>query len=92
MNYGAIGMVIGHEIIHGFDDQGRKFDAQGNLRDWWTDADAESYETRGNVHRRTIHARKFQKRASRERELTLGETLLTTAAFVWLSWLSATTR
>ncbi|MBV9609149.1 MAG: M13 family metallopeptidase, partial [Acidobacteria bacterium] len=36
VNYGAIGMVIGHEIIHGFDDQGRKFDAKGNLRDWWT--------------------------------------------------------
>ena len=36
MNYGAIGMVIGHEIIHDFDDQGRKFDARGDLRDWWT--------------------------------------------------------
>ena len=36
VNYGAIGMVIGHELTHGFDDQGRKFDAHGNLRDWWT--------------------------------------------------------
>ena len=47
VNYGAIGAVIGHEIIHGFDDQGRKFDAQGNLRDWWTDKDAKEYEARG---------------------------------------------
>jgi putative endopeptidase len=47
VNYGAIGMVIGHEITHGFDDEGRKFDAQGNLRDWWTPADAKAYEERG---------------------------------------------
>jgi len=46
VNYGAIGMVIGHEITHGFDDQGRKFDAQGNLRDWWTAEDAKQYEKR----------------------------------------------
>ena len=47
-NYGAIGMVIGHEITHGFDDQGRKFDAKGNLRDWWTASDAMNYDERGN--------------------------------------------
>jgi len=46
VNYGAIGMVIGHEITHGFDDQGRKFDANGNLKDWWTAADAANYEER----------------------------------------------
>ena len=46
MNYGAIGAVIGHEIIHGYDDQGRKFDADGNLRDWWTPADAANYDQR----------------------------------------------
>ncbi|MEO8657944.1 MAG: M13 family metallopeptidase [Bryobacteraceae bacterium] len=43
-NLGAIGMVIGHEAIHGFDDQGRKFDEKGNLRDWWTAEDAKRYE------------------------------------------------
>jgi endothelin-converting enzyme/putative endopeptidase len=43
VNYGAIGMVIGHELTHGFDDQGRQFDAQGNLRDWWTPADAKAF-------------------------------------------------
>jgi endothelin-converting enzyme/putative endopeptidase len=46
VNYGAIGMVIGREITHGFDDQGRKFDARGNLRDWWTPDDAKAYEQR----------------------------------------------
>ncbi len=47
VNFGAIGMVIGHELTHGFDDQGRKFDAQGNLRDWWTEKDAKQYDERG---------------------------------------------
>jgi putative endopeptidase len=46
VNYGAIGMVIGHEITHGFDDQGRKFDANGNLRDWWTADDSKAYDQR----------------------------------------------
>src|SRR5262249_32389527 len=47
VKYGGIGAVIGHEIIHGYDDQGRKFDADGNLRDWWTPADAANYDERG---------------------------------------------
>ena len=46
MNYGAIGAVIGHEMTHGFDDQGRQFDAKGNLRDWWTPKSAEEFEKR----------------------------------------------
>jgi predicted metalloendopeptidase len=46
VNYGAIGAVIGHEISHGFDDQGRKSDGKGNLRDWWTEADAAAFEAR----------------------------------------------
>lgn len=44
MNYGAIGAVIGHEIGHGFDDQGRRFDAQGRIRDWWTEATNARFE------------------------------------------------
>jgi putative endopeptidase len=44
VNYGGIGAVIGHEMSHGFDDQGRQFDAQGNLRDWWTAEDATKYK------------------------------------------------
>jgi endothelin-converting enzyme/putative endopeptidase len=45
-NFGAIGAVIGHEMTHGFDDQGRKFDADGNLRDWWSPKDAQEFEKR----------------------------------------------
>jgi putative endopeptidase len=46
VNYGSIGAVIGHEIGHGFDDQGRKVDGEGNLRDWWTAADAKAFDER----------------------------------------------
>jgi predicted metalloendopeptidase len=46
VNFGAIGMVIGHEITHGFDDRGRRYDAWGNLREWWTPADRKRYEER----------------------------------------------
>jgi len=46
INLGGIGLVIGHELTHGFDDEGRKFDAQGNLRDWWTAKDGEEFEKR----------------------------------------------
>jgi putative endopeptidase len=46
VNYGAIGVVIGHEMTHGYDDQGRKYDADGNLNDWWTEADAKAFEDR----------------------------------------------
>jgi len=48
VNYAAAGAVIGHETIHGFDDQGRKFDENGNLRNWWTASDAQAYEKRGD--------------------------------------------
>ncbi len=46
INFGAIGAVIGHELTHGFDDEGRHFDAKGNLRDWWTAQDTEHFEQR----------------------------------------------
>jgi putative endopeptidase len=49
VNYGAIGAVIGHEISHGFDDQGRRSDAYGNLRDWWTPEDARAFESRATA-------------------------------------------
>jgi endothelin-converting enzyme/putative endopeptidase len=47
-NYGAIGAVIGHELTHGFDDEGRHFDAEGNLRDWWSEADSKEFESRAS--------------------------------------------
>lgn len=49
VNYGAIGGVIGHEFTHGFDDQGRQSDGDGNLRDWWTPADAEQFKKRAQL-------------------------------------------
>jgi putative endopeptidase len=48
-NYGAIGVVIGHEMTHGFDDQGRQFDKDGNLADWWTAEDAKNFDARAQV-------------------------------------------
>lgn len=48
-NYGAIGVVIGHEMTHGFDDQGRQYDKEGNLTDWWNAADAENFKKRAQV-------------------------------------------
>jgi len=49
VNYGAIGVVIGHEMTHGFDDQGRQFDKDGNLNDWWTKEDAEAFSKKTEV-------------------------------------------
>jgi putative endopeptidase len=49
VNFGAIGSLIGHELTHGFDDQGRKLDASGNLRDWWTESDASAFKARAAV-------------------------------------------
>src|SRR5206468_4079553 len=46
VNFGGIGVVIGHELTHGFDDQGSKFDPKGDLRDWWTPADARAFDQR----------------------------------------------
>jgi putative endopeptidase len=49
VNYGSIGMVIGHEMTHGFDNSGRQFDKDGNLRDWWTKEDSKAFEKRADI-------------------------------------------
>jgi len=49
VNYGAIGVVIGHEMTHGYDDEGRKYDANGNLNDWWSPGDAQAFEARAQL-------------------------------------------
>ncbi|MGB6200968.1 MAG: M13 family metallopeptidase [Candidatus Acidiferrales bacterium] len=56
LNYGSMGSIIGHEMTHGFDDQGSQFDAQGNLRDWWTPEDHKNFEARANCVARQFDA------------------------------------
>ncbi len=74
-NYGAIGSVIGHEMTHGYDDSGRQFDANGNLRDWWTAADADGFTTRANVMRDFFDKIEIAPGVNANGEFTLGENL-----------------
>ncbi len=73
VNYGAIGMVIGHELTHGFDDQGRQFDAEGNLRDWWTPEDAKKFEERAQCFVKEYSGFTAVDDVKLNGELTLGE-------------------
>lgn len=75
MNYGAIGAVIGHEFSHGFDDQGRKFDGEGRLADWWTDEDAAEYVKRSRVLVEQYSQYKPLPDQAINGELTLGENI-----------------
>lgn len=74
-NYGAIGVVIGHEMTHGFDDQGRQYDKDGNLKDWWTDEDAENFKTRAKVLVDWFDAIEVLPGLHANGELTLGENI-----------------
>ena len=74
-NYGAIGAIIGHEMTHGFDDQGRQFDRHGNLKDWWTPIDAERFVARANVMRDFFNKIKVTDEINANGEFTLGENL-----------------
>jgi predicted metalloendopeptidase len=73
VNFGAVGMVIGHELTHGFDDEGREFDGQGNLRDWWTPADAKAFESRTACLVKEYSAFSVAPGANVKGDLTLGE-------------------
>lgn len=75
VNYGGIGMVIGHEIIHGFDDQGRKYDAEGNMTDWWTEEDASKFKKRADVLVTQYNAFRVEDDLNVNGELTLGENI-----------------
>ncbi|MFT4929648.1 MAG: putative endopeptidase [Phenylobacterium sp.] len=75
VNYGAIGAVIGHELGHGFDDSGAQYDGDGNLRDWWTDADKREFEKRGKQFSEQFSAFKPFDDAHVNGELTLGENI-----------------
>lgn len=75
VNYGAIGVVIGHEMTHGFDDQGRKFDKDGNLKDWWTEGDAERFDERAKVLTDQFNAYTVLDDVKADGALTLGENI-----------------
>ena len=73
VNYGAIGVVIGHEMTHGFDDQGRQFDKDGNLKEWWTEEDAEKFKKRADVLVKQFDAFVVLDTVHANGALTLGE-------------------
>src|SRR5690606_37677795 len=75
VNYGGIGAVIGHEFSHGFDDQGRKYDGQGELRDWWTEADAAAFAERANALAAQYDAIEVLPGKFLDGEFTLGENI-----------------
>ena len=74
-NYGAIGVVIGHEMSHGFDDQGRQFDKDGNFRDWWAEGDGDKYNERAQVIKDFFSAIKVLPDLNANGDLCCGENL-----------------
>ena len=74
-NYGAIGSVIGHEMTHGFDDSGRHFDMDGNMKDWWTEKDAKLFEERTNLMKQHFNNIIVAPDTHANGEFTLGENL-----------------
>jgi len=75
VNYGGIGAVIGHEISHGFDDQGSKFDGQGNLRNWWTDDDRKNFNERGDCIVEQFNGYQVEPGLYQNGKLVLGESI-----------------
>lgn len=75
VNYGGIGAVIGHEMTHGFDDQGRQYDADGNLNDWWTKEDAKKFDEKANVLVQQFNKYTVLDTIHVNGKLTLGENL-----------------
>ncbi|MCF8336337.1 MAG: M13 family metallopeptidase [Bacteroidales bacterium] len=75
VNYGGIGGVIGHEMTHGFDDQGKKYDKEGNLNNWWTDKDEERFEERSDILVKQYNQKTVLDTVHANGELTLGENI-----------------
>src|SRR6266511_3764908 len=75
VNYGAIGMVVGHERTHGFDDEGRQFDAVGNLRDWWSPPVSQEFDRRAQCVVEQYGAFEPLPGVKLDGKLTLGENL-----------------
>ena len=75
INYGAIGVVIGHEISHGFDDQGAQFDAQGRLKNWWTETDLKKFQERGQCVVKQYEGYFIEPGVHHNGKLVLGESI-----------------
>jgi putative endopeptidase len=75
VNYGAMGAVIGHEMTHGFDDQGRQFDAAGNLKDWWTETDRKNFEGRAKCVIDQFSSFEVESGLHENGELVVGESI-----------------
>jgi len=86
-NYGDMGSTIGHELTHGFDDEGRQFDKDGNLKDWWTKEDGEKFTQRAQCMVNQYDAIEAVPGVHLNGKLTLGENLADLGG-LWLAWLS----
>ena len=93
-NYGAIGVVIGHEMTHGFDDQGRRFDKDGNMHDWWTTEDGKNFTLRTDKYADFFSAIKVLPDLNANGRLTLGENLADHGGLqvAWYAYKNATKR
>ena len=93
-NYGAIGVVIGHEMTHGFDDQGRQFDKDGNMHDWWKEADGKNFTERTDKYADFFSAIKVLPDLNGNGRLTLGENLADHGGLqvAWTAYKNATKR
>ena len=93
-NYGAIGVVIGHEMTHGFDDQGRRFDKDGNMHDWWTEADGKNFTERTDKYADFFSKIKVLPDLNANGRLTLGENLADHGGLqvAWYAYKNATKR
>ncbi len=86
-NYGDMGSTVGHELTHGFDDEGRQFDKDGNLKDWWTKEDEEKFNARADCEVKQYDAIEAVPGVHLNGKLTLGENLADLGG-LWLAWLA----
>jgi len=87
VNYGDMGSTIGHELTHGFDDQGRQFDRDGNLKNWWTAEDEQKFDQRADCMVKQYDAIEAVPGVHLNGQLTLGENLADVGG-LWLAWLA----
>jgi putative endopeptidase len=87
-NYGNTGGTIGHELVHGFDDEGRQYDGDGNLREWWTDSDAKAFEERANCVRKQYGSYRVIDEIFINADLTSGEDIADLGGLIlaWDAW------